>query len=230
MYRLIESDGENDAAFDCAEWLLALLKTRLWQQENVTLFVSGGTSPAAVFDQLSTFDIPWQKVNVHLVDERWAHKNPADQNATLVKQHLLQKKAASAAFQPLLLDKDFTRNLHACNEQVGSIQQPDIVLLGLGLDGHIASLFPDAPDYRAAMTTADHYTATHPSQAPHARITMGFNWITAATQIVLFIPGKEKRTLFNQIAKKSEPESPLRNLIRESSHKLTVITTRIPRK
>ncbi len=230
MLRLIESDNDSDAAFDCAEWLLALLKTRLWQQENVSLFVSGGKSPAAVFDHLATFDIPWQKVDVHLVDERWAQGQPSEQNATLVKQHLQQKKAAASTFHPLLLDTDFARNLHACNELVENVAHPDIVLLGMGLDGHFASLFPDAPDYRAAMTSADHYTATHPSQAPHARITMSFNWIAAASQIVLFIPGKDKRTLFNQIRKQAEPESPLRNLIREASHKLTVITTRIPRK
>lgn len=226
MFRRIESDNEKEAAFDGAEWLLALLHTRLQEQERVTLFVSGGQSPTAIFEHLATFNLPWSRVDLHLVDERWAPDQPEEHNETLVRTHLLQGKAASAHFHSLRLDADFQRNLQRCNEAVASIARPDVVLLGMGLDGHTASLFPDAPDYAAALTAHDRYVAVHPQQAPHPRISMSLPWIQSARQLVLFIPGKEKRELFNRIIKQGQPESPLPRLVQGHEKTFTVISTR----
>lgn len=226
MYRLMESTCDADATTDCAEWLLALLETRRWEQQRISLFVSGGKSPAPVFDLLATSDFSWQNVDLFLVDERWAPDQPQDQNATLVQQHLLTQNGAAARFQPLLLDADFTRNLAACNEAVANIVQPDIVLLGMGLDGHTASLFPDAEDFSCAMEARDCYVAVHPASAPYPRISMSFSWLVSARQIVLFIPGRDKRDVFNQIVKDTQSTSPIRPLVQQADTRLTVITTR----
>lgn len=225
-YRLMESTCEADAAADCAEWLQALLETRRWQQQRTRMFVSGGKSPAAVFDQLADWNFPWRNLDILLVDERWAPDQPQDQNSVLVQQHLLQKRASAASFQSLLLDNDFERNLVLCNQAVSNIAQPDIVLLGMGLDGHIASLFPDAPDFLAAMTSGQRYVSVHPTNAPYPRISMSFSWLTAASQIVLYIPGQEKRDVFNAIVKDPQSLSPLRPLLQHADGRLTVITTR----
>ena len=226
MYRLMESTCDADAATDCAEWLLALLETRRWEQERIRFFVSGGKSPAAVFDLLAASHFPWRNVDLLLVDERWAPEQPQDQNATLVQKHLLQQHAATSHFQPLLLDTDFSRNLIACNEAVSAIRQPDIVLLGMGLDGHTASLFPDAEDFASAMKTTDRYVAVHPASAPYPRISMSFSWLVSARQIVLFIPGRDKRDVFNGIVKNKQSTSPIRPLAQQADTRLTVITTR----
>ena len=226
MYRLMESTCEADATTDCAEWLLALLETRRWDQQRISFFVSGGKSPAAVFDLLAATDFPWQNVDLFLVDERWAPDHPQDQNATLVQEHLLTQRGAAVQFHPLLLDTNFTRNLAACNEAVATIKQPDIVLLGMGLDGHTASLFPDAEDFSNAMQTTDRYVSVHPTSAPYPRISMSFSWLVSARQIVLFIPGRDKRDVFNSIMKDKKSTSPIRPLAQQADTRLTVITTR----
>lgn len=225
MYQLIEAASENIAAQLCADRIADSLRQRLALQNAVSLFVSGGTSPAAVFARLAVTDLPWQRVRIFLVDERWAPDQPADQNQTLVQQHLLQHKARVAQFQPLILCQAFEDNLLQCNRLVAGDLRPDLVMLGMGLDGHTASLFPDAPDYDDAMNTTARYVAVHPASAPYPRISMSFSWLVSAVSALLYIPGPQKRAAFNHYLQTQQGNSPVRDLLARMSRQATVITT-----
>lgn len=100
---------------------------------RATLAVSGGTTPKLFFEKLSVIDIPWSRVSVTLVDERQVPESSERSNARLVRQHLLQNKAAAARFVPLVDNPD-AENIPAF----------DVAVLGMGNDGHTASFFPAA--------------------------------------------------------------------------------------
>lgn len=223
-WRTVTCRDESQAARSCAELVGQHIETLLLHQQSVNLFVSGGKSPARIFDHLSQLPLHWQKVNIFLVDERWAPDSPDDQNQTLVQKHLLQHHAATARFNALLLDRDFHRNIALCNQATDTVT-PDIVLLGMGLDGHTASLFPDAADYSNAMTASEHYVAVHPAVAPYPRISMSFHWLQQAAMIVLFIPGQDKKRAFQTYIDAAREASPLPALFAHAANRITVMQT-----
>lgn len=225
VWRTLRCADEEAAATLCAQLIARELTATIDSKASATLFVSGGKSPAKVFDQLCQIPLPWSSVDVFLVDERLAWQQPHDQNQTLIQHHLLQSCAKEAAFFPLLHDENESENLAICNQQAQFPVRPDVVLLGMGLDGHTASLFPCAPEYDNAMTAGGHYVLLHPVTAPYPRISMSFHWITEAHQLVLYIPGDEKRMAFEAFVEHGNGVSPLQPLFNAVAQHITVIET-----
>lgn len=223
-WNLLQCDNEVDAAWQCAECITLQLRLELGRKDRVSLFVSGGKSPAAVFDRLADTELDWQRVDVFLVDERFALTNPQDQNATMVQQHLLRGHAQHAQFYPLLTASSLSASMQEANAQTASLQQPDVVLLGMGLDGHTASLFPDAPEFFSAMESQDHYVEVHPASAPYPRISMSGGWLRRARALILFIPGEQKRQAFRHFVLEENAVSPLSSLLQHHPA-VTIIAT-----
>ena len=99
-----------------------------------SLVLSGGSSPISIYEELSHIDIPWSKVQITLVDDRLVNPNHVHSNQKLIHDHLLKNKAKKARFYPLTEDLFSKFN----------IKIPfDVNLLGMGEDGHFASLFSD---------------------------------------------------------------------------------------
>lgn len=227
-WELWTCDNEQDAARLCAELLTLQLNQRLDIQPAASLFVSGGKSPVPVFERLALADLPWSRIDIHLVDERFAPQDQQQQNARLVRQHLLQGKVAKSRFHDLLREPSLEESVLAANARTATIDQPDVVLLGMGLDGHTASLFPDATDYPATICSTDHYVAVHPKAAPHSRISMSQIWISQARSLLLFIPGADKWQAFQHFVLKGQGISPVRPLLEKLGDSATIIATGDP--
>ena len=189
-----------------AQAVAALLRHHISCQDHAVLAVSGGRSPIAVFEALSQIELPWHKVAVTLVDERWVPANHADSNGALVRRHLLQHHAALAQWQPLVAenaDDLFFRQPENVAASVAAAlanyRQPDVVLLGMGDDGHTASLFPSAPQLPAALAAdAPALLHTTPVSAPHERISLSLSAIATAANVLLAIGGSSKRRVLQQ--------------------------------
>lgn len=216
---------EAAAAHRCADALASWLRTRLESQARVSLFLSGGKSPAPVFDLLARAVLDWSRVDVFLVDERFALERPADQNIHMLNLHLRKHEAARAHVHSLLTAPSLKDCVERANTLTAHIHLPDIVLLGMGLDGHTASLFPDAHDFSSAMSSANHYVAIHPAAAPYPRITMSLSWLSQACTTLLFIPGADKWHAFQYFVIEEKGPSPLQPLLKALGGSATVVST-----
>ncbi|MEO6607447.1 MAG: 6-phosphogluconolactonase [Aestuariivirga sp.] len=181
-------DGASLAA-GLAKKVADLLRETVADKGHAILAVSGGTTPQPFFQALSAIDLNWGKVQVTLVDERQVPEDSPRSNAKLVKESLLQDKAAAAHFVPLY------QNLAASD--LGNF---DIAILGMGNDGHTASFFPGGDELESALDP-DGKTAILEMSAPAAgepRLTFTLPKLLAAQHLFLHIQGAEKMAVLDQ--------------------------------
>lgn len=190
------------------------LRAAIEAKGAATLVVSGGRSPVAFFQHLAKEALDWSKVVVSLADERWVPVEHADSNAGLLKRYLLQGAAAKAQFLSLY---SASANLEAAAEQadrrLAELPPIDVLILGMGDDGHTASLFPGSPNLAEALDQ-NGVRRCWPMLAPtvpHQRLTMSRALLASATHKVLSISGQSKLTTLNAaVAGDNVAEMPIR--------------------
>ena len=199
------------------EALTALVSKQLQQgierRGEGRLVVSGGSTPIPLFRQLAQTTFDWERVAITLADERLVAPEHPRCNASMVSRELLQGKAAAAQLLGL-------REAAALWDQ-----QPfaDITLLGMGNDGHTASLFPDAPELENALSGGDPVYTMSPASQPEQRETFGLKTLCASEQLVLHIEGDEKLQLLRQAMSSSATASlPVCTILAAASSHLTV--------
>ena len=204
-----------------AEKIAQELRSAIAARGHATLAVSGGKSPIALFERLREQALDWSQVTVLLVDERCVPHDHADSNTALVRQHLLQGPAAAASFATLfdnvsadLNDAALSELVSATNQRLTNIHFPlDVVVLGMGEDGHTASLFPAAPGLDQALTSAGPMAWVRPATAPHARLTLTLPVLLAARHLHLSIAGEAKRKVYQEATQASNPALPISLLL-----------------
>ncbi|EPR15899.1 6-phosphogluconolactonase [Sphingobium indicum IP26] len=188
------------AAADMARRIAMILGDAIAQRGVAAIALSGGRSPRPVLEALSGAALDWDKVIVTLVDERWVAPDHADSNERLVRETLLQGKAAAARFVPM---KNGAADAYAgqaeCEAAFAALPWPlDIVLLGMGEDGHTASLFPGAAELAEGLSTGALTLAVTPPAAPHQRMSMSAAAILASRHIFLQIGGAAKKAVYDR--------------------------------
>jgi 6-phosphogluconolactonase len=180
-------------AADVAGWLSEAIAAR----GRATLAVSGGSTPKLFFQMLSNADVDWAKVTVTLVDERFVPEDSPRSNAALARSNLLRGRAAAAAFVGLY---DGTQALDAAatraTARLAALDLPfDVVVLGMGTDGHTASFFPDAPNLDALTDPLGEATVetVRALSGGEPRLTLTLPVLVSARHLVLHIEGEEKR-------------------------------------
>ncbi|MEO6925321.1 MAG: 6-phosphogluconolactonase [Rhodanobacter sp.] len=173
------------------------LRNALSERGQAVLAVSGGSTPKDLFEQLSREKLDWSKVQVTLVDERWVPDSDERSNARLVKSHLLQHAAASATFVPLYTgDATPEAGLAKADARINALPLPfDVVVLGMGEDGHTASFFPDG-DHLAEALDMQGSARVLPMHAPDAgepRITLTLATLLETRALYLLVSGEKKR-------------------------------------
>jgi 6-phosphogluconolactonase len=165
------------------------LSQMIAQKGFATLAVSGGTTPQRFFKHLSNEDIDWSKIAITLVDERQVDETSPRSNARLVKAFLQQGKAGTARFVPL------HRNVAAAQAL-----DLDVVVLGMGSDGHTASFFPGGDRLAEALDPATRAGIVEMS-APGAgepRLTFTLSKLLASSRLFLHIEGQEKQVVLEK--------------------------------
>lgn len=176
------------------------LRQDLDEQPRALLVVSGGSTPVPFFQALAQSELPWSRIDVTLADERWVAEDADDSNARLVREHLLQGPAAAANFVPLTsADPTPEQGVAAVAERLAGLAWPaSVVILGMGGDGHTASLFPDSRELDLALSTAEPLVAVRTPSQPQARITLSADRLHQARRHLLHITGDDKRTVLGR--------------------------------
>jgi hypothetical protein len=134
-------------AADFSDRLADIIKKR----RKASLALAGGTTPSPLYEELSHRPLNWEKVSVTLTDERWVSPEDPASNEWLVREYLLKRRAAAATFIPFKTNHaKATGGAVVTEKRIAPIMPFDIVLLGMGPDGHIASLIPGADGFDVA--------------------------------------------------------------------------------
>lgn len=183
---------------------------------HAAIALSGGRTPLGMLSLLGAFHLPWENVTITLVDERWVNEDHPDSNAGMIRKILLQGAAQAAKFLPL---KNTAPTPHIgqpeCEANLSALPAKlDLVILGMGNDGHTASLFPLAPELEEAMHSHQRCVATSPQTAPHLRITLTAPYIAQSREIVLHLTGADKKQILERLLAKdaSLPLAPVRRV------------------
>ncbi|MGH8781315.1 6-phosphogluconolactonase [Paraburkholderia sp.] len=195
-----QSDALAKAVGDALHASLAASANTPAGARTATLAVSGGTSPRPFLQILSTQPFDWSRIGVTLVDDRWVPETDSASNARLVHETLLQNAARNAAFAPLVdVTQPLDAHIAALNADPAR-RVPDVAILGMGEDGHTASIFADSPEWDFAISTPEHFVAVHPSAAPHARVSWSMSALKQVGQLYLLIAGPSKLDVLNAAA------------------------------
>lgn len=201
-YRLFVYPGIDVWTWACAVAIAAELRRDLQQRPRARLLLSGGGTPAPVYQALSKAPLEWDRVDVALVDERWLLPDDPDSNAWLVRTHLLKNHAAAARFetmtQPGRRIEEAVATANAHGQQMASV-----AVLGMGEDGHTASLFPNMPDLDRALASRQSYVAIDARGCPgarhwHRRISLTPAGLARSPCRLLLLQGERKRAVLEQ--------------------------------
>jgi 6-phosphogluconolactonase len=187
-----------------------------------SLMVSGGQTPAPFLSALAPQPIEWSKITVGLVDERWVAPDHVDSNERLVRQTLLTRHGAAATFVPMKnAAASATAGQPACERAIETISRPfDVVVLGMGNDGHIASLFPQTLQLAKGLdpTTPALTIATVPATAAHERMSLTLRGLLDSRRIVVLLSGLAKWQVYQRARQPGSPsELPVRAVLEQST-------------
>ncbi len=203
-----------------AQHVARRLKEDLAKQDQVVLVVSGGKSPVPLFQALAAQSLPWERVVVTLADERWVPPSHEDSNEAMVRAHLLKGRAAKAQLVPLWTgDATPEAAVPAVSKALAALPHPfSQVILGMGEDGHIASLFPGAAELALGLSTEAPALAVRPLHAPHPRLSFSLRALLQSRDIALMISGQTKRHVLEQALGEGPVEDlPVRAILRQTA-------------
>ena len=223
--RLVVVESGELLARRCAETIASAIDLALAQRDRCQIALAGGTTPAAAYRHLGQQHLPWERVDLLLGDERWVPADDPSSNARLVRETLMSDGPGQAAcLHPVptqLADPQQGAEAYATTlAQLCGGEPPvlDLVLLGLGDDGHTASLFPGT-----AATRERQSSVTVGDGKGLARITLTAPVLSAARQVIFLVSGEGKRQALSRLLDPSEsPERTPARLVQPSTAALVL--------
>ncbi len=187
------------------------------KRRKASLALAGGTTPGPLYEALSNLPLKWEKVSCTLTDERWVSPEDPASNEWLIRDLLLKRRAAAATFYGFKTNHaKATGGAATAEKRISPIMPFDICLLGMGPDGHIASLIPGAEGYAAAADPANpkklagiHFEGAAGSPE---RMTLTLSGILSSRRIALLFMGNDKLNVYNE-AKEGRGTSPIKDLL-----------------
>ncbi len=202
------------------------LAKALTEKSAASFMVSGGNTPAPLYQALSQCDLDWSNIHVALVDERWVNKEHEASNEALIYRSLLINKATQAPFTGMKTEAE-TASAGCAETETNYRQLPKpftLSILGMGSDGHTASLFPHAQGLNEALAedselltaaiTAQQSEVTGPNTE---RLTLTLNGLLNSKRLIILLTGEEKLGVFRQaLADGDIADMPVRAVLRQN--------------
>jgi len=177
---LIRYPDREAASQAAAEIISDCLQGQIGLQATATFVASGGKSPVRCFHYLSEKKLDWSRIYVTLSDERCVPADHQQSNQKLIRDNLIKGNAQTLAFLPLEEGNFCDKTPFACS------------LLGMGNDGHFASLFPDSPELKEGLVSQKEVIEVSTPSSPFDRVSMTLNLIVKSNEILLLVFGEDK--------------------------------------
>ncbi len=224
---IFEFESNQRLSESLAECIASGLEGALNLRDIATLAVSGGSTPKPLFEALSWCELDWSRVRITQVDERWVPEDHADSNAQLIREHLLRNHAAQAQFVSMKVDIDdaFAAQTSVAEKLAEFAEAIDVIVLGMGEDGHTASFFPDAEALASALDPDSEALclALRPPVAPHDRMTLSLAAVLRSRQLYLHITGEKKYAVLEAaLAGDDAFELPIRSVFHREDSPLEI--------
>ena len=208
------ANNSESLASDLSQSIGDILIEAIRKRGRASMAVSGGSTPIPLFKNFSLINIDWTKVDLTLADDRWVDSKSAYSNELLVRTHLIKNKAAKVNFIPLKNDSKTAKvGQKNSEETLRNITLPfDVVVLGMGADGHTASLFPCSDELSDAMdlNNLNKLISISPKTAPYERISFTAKVIIDAKNVFLHLNGSNKlHTLESAMEFKDSSKMPI---------------------
>jgi 6-phosphogluconolactonase len=216
--------SREDASVAAAEHVAGCLNSSLAEANRATVVLSGGSTPARCFDLLSQRALAWDRIRLAMSDERWVPHDHPDSNERLLRESLLQNAASCASVMSIYqadlsvdercdsLQKQLPKRPFACS------------LLGMGADGHFASLFPDSDILSVGLDRKSKrfYLPVRTAASPHPRVSMTLAALLHSNAILLLMFGDEKRAVYER-AKAGDKSLPISALLEQGDVPVTLL-------
>ena len=204
-----------------AEMIAANLRAAIDARGTALIGLSGGSTPRNFLSQLSLQKLDWSRVTVTLCDDRWVPPSSDRSNEHLLRETLLRNEAAAAKFVPLYIEsKDPETVLTQVATNIAKLTLPfDVIVLGLGSDGHTASLFPGGDHLNEALRPGNtvRVLPMRAPDAPEPRITLTLSALTSTRAMYLHIEGAEKKAVFDRtMSDEAHERAPIRSVLESS--------------
>ena len=189
-------------ALGLSAYLHTQLQASLAQQDTALLGLAGGSTPMAAYAQFTAGALPWSRLHCVLIDERFVPLHDSRSNEANIAQAFAPVRAQLAGWHGLMQASDDIATAAAlADAAVHALARPmDVLVLGMGTDGHLASLFAESPDYPAAMdpsTALAVVPVRFESDTAVDRLSFTLNELLKARHACLCITGEDKRAVFN---------------------------------
>jgi len=201
------------------------LKSAIEHYGQASFIVSGGNTPKPLYEELCHQHLAWDHVTICPSDERWVEENHPDSNYRMINNTLIQHAAQSATLLSLKSEGAFSDAPDLLTPAINQMHKPfNVVLLGMGEDGHIASLFPDANELDHGLN-APHSepVISMNSESKGPRISLSLSALLNSEHIYLLITGEAKRQVFEAAkAELEQPSLPISHLLAKATSPITV--------
>jgi 6-phosphogluconolactonase len=221
----IEAFADHDAVADAASKALAVA---LREADRPSLVATGGTTPGPTYDRLAKAPLDWGRVTVTLTDERWVDASSSESNERLIREHLLVGPAAAAHFLPLKgAGASVNEDAAAADQALRRLEFFDAVLLGMGTDGHIGSLFPGSPGLAETLDPRGEAFCVGVAMSGEKpflpRISLTLRAFLNSGLIVLLITGDEKRAVVERVAAEPAYAPPVAAILRQDETPVRIL-------
>jgi 6-phosphogluconolactonase len=211
---------------ELAEEIAGVLASAITEKGSASLALSGGSTPRGLLTSLGGIPVAWDQVTVTLVDERWVDREHADSNERMVRETLMAGSASAAGFVSLYTGRDHpSQAVGELEETLGGLGTIDVLMLGMGGDGHFASLFPESEALLPGLDLSGKadWIAVDPPAASHARMSMTLPRIVDTRKLILHITGEDKLEVLQRAAAEGNPERlPIAAVLALSDPKLEI--------
>lgn len=213
-----EFDTRADAAIAAGKRIISALHRRLETDQDAAIVVSGGSTPAPVYSYMAHKELDWHRVHVLLSDERWVAADHPDSNENMLRTALERSRASYAQIAAYAdLTKALDERCSELDEEISALPLPfTSVLLGMGDDGHFASLFPDANNLQQALDlqSPHSFVPVETASSPYPRLSMTLAGLLRSDEILLLISGADKRAVLERAAEPGN-DLPISHLLRQ---------------